>query len=161
MIRHFVIFLLLISARAVVCQDRADFVCELYKLDLSRGSTEESIDRKPFQKFGEYKNYGSMEEERINKFFSVPNTRWYAVISMFTSDESLPRRGSVNWELSFSKTRRRKILASPAYASSESTFNAFDVGRVSTFVKLGKRRMMITLQCEAPQYRQKHPDEVL
>lgn len=161
MARHLVILLLLVSVKAVVCQTKPDFVCELYKIDLPRGSTEDkNIDRKPFQKFGEYKNYGSMEEDRINKYFRVPNTRWYAVVSMFTSDESLPERGSLNWELSFSKSRRRNILASPAYASSESTFNNFDINRVTTIVRLGKRSLMVILQCEAPEYRQKHPDRI-
>lgn len=150
MIRYFGILLLLISVKAVVCQEKPDFACELYKLDIPRRSTDESIQRKPFKKFGEYKNYGSMEEERINKFFRVPNTRWYAVLSMFTSDESLPERGSLNWELSFSKSRRRHILESPAYASSESTFNTFDIDRVTTIVTLGNRRMIVMVECEAP-----------
>lgn len=132
-------------------QEKPDFVCGLYKIDLPRGSTEDkSIDRKPFHKFGEYKNYGSMEEERINKYFKVPKTSWYAVVSMFTSDESLPERGSLNWELSFSRKRRRSILTSPAYAASESTFNTFDINRIYTIVKLDGRRMLVTLQCEAP-----------
>lgn len=139
-----------LAATSIWCQEKPDFECGLYKIDLPKGSTEETFDRKPFQKFGEFKIFGSNEEERINKYFRVPKTRWYAVVSMFTSDESLPERGSLNWELSFSRTPRRSIFKSPAYASSESTYNTFDINRVYTFVTLGTRRMLVMLQCENP-----------
>jgi len=94
-----------------------------------------------------------MEEERIVRFFKLPNTGWFAVASLYTTDESMLSKsgiGSIDTELSFARNRRRNVLTSPALAISETPFKTFDITRVSTLVRLGKRRLFVTMECKAP-----------
>jgi len=118
-----------------------------------RSSNPASIERQELNEFGHFDIEGTMEEEPIIRFFRVPNTRWFAVFRLFTSDESMVSKtgiGSIELELSFARNRRRNILTSPAVASAETPFKTFDVVRVRTVVLLDNHRHLVGVECKAP-----------
>jgi len=106
--------------------------------------------KQPLQEIGRFKVDGTMEEERIIKYFRLPKTKWFVVASLYTTDESMASKsgiGSFFMELSLSGTRKRNIFTSPAFAASETPFITFDVGRVSMIIRAGGHRQMVIMEC--------------
>ena len=147
------ISLIIIASCAATCvAQKPEFSCSMFSLKL-RSSNPASIERQELNEFGHFDIEGTMEEEPIIRFFRVPNTRWFAVFRLFTSDESMVSKtgiGSIELELSFARNRRRNILTSPAVASAETPFKTFDVVRVRTVVLLDNHRHLVGVECKAP-----------
>lgn len=149
-----ILFVAFLSGIPVFAQnaEKPEFECSIYILNINSNDPD-VLDREPARLLAHFTVDGTMEEQRIVKFFKLPHTQWFVVASLYTTDESMLSRsgiGSIDTELSFARRRRRNILASPAVAISETPFKTFDVTRVSTVVRLSKRRLIVTMECKAP-----------
>jgi hypothetical protein len=131
---------------------KTEFVCTIATLNLGSGSPA-AIEKEHVNEIAHFDINETMEEEPILKFFRVPKTRWFAVVRLYTSDESMISKtgiGSIDLELSFSTKRRRNLMTSPANASAETPFKTFDIVRVTTVARLDNRRLLVVLECKAP-----------
>jgi hypothetical protein len=106
--------------------------------------------KQPLKEIGRFKVDGVGEEERINKYFRLPKTKWFVVASLYGTDESMASKSgqeSFFMELSLSRKRKRNIFTSPAFAASETPFSTFDVGRLSMIIRTGGHRQWIIMEC--------------
>ena len=142
-------FVVLMCAAAGFAQGFTKFDCLVATLNLD-SSSPEVIRKRPIKEIGRFKVDGVGEEERISKYFRLPKTRWFIVATLYASDESMASKSGVesfDMELSLARGRKRNIFASPAYASAETPFNTFDIGRVSMIVRAGGHRQLVFMQC--------------
>ena len=146
-----IIGMILIPAQLCSAQKPA-FSCTIGTLNLDSGNPA-TIEKLHVKEIAHFNIDGTMEEEPIIKFFRLPNTRWFAVFRLYTSDESMVTKsgiGSIDLELSFARKRRRNLFTSPANASAETPFKTFDVVRVTTVARLDNHRLLVVLECKAP-----------
>jgi hypothetical protein len=90
------------------------------------------------------------EEERTTKTYRLPNTRLYVIASVWYTDESLASAkgaDSISLELLIGRQPRRDMLRSLTYADAEMPVVGFDVGRVTTSIKTGKRTRVVLMEC--------------
>ena len=145
----FTFLVVLITANTSVAQGFTKFDCSVATLNLDSPNPE-VIKKQPVREIGKFKVDGVGEEERISRYFRLPKTSWFVVASLYASDESMASKSGVesfDMELSLSKSLKRNIFASPAYASAETPFNTFDTGRLSMIVRSGGHRWMVLMQC--------------
>jgi hypothetical protein len=146
-----IIGIILISVESCSAQKPA-FSCAIATLNLDSGNSA-TIGKLHVKEIAHFNIDGTMEEEPIIKFFRLPNTRWFAVFRLYTSDESMVTKsgiGSIDLELSFARKRRRNLFTSPASASAETPFKTFDIVRVTTVARLDTHRLLVVLECKAP-----------
>ena len=145
------LIILLASCSTGVAQ-KPDFQCVITALNLDSDNVE-VIEKQPVIEIGRFDVVGTMEEERIVKFFRFPKANWFVVASIYTTDESMLSKsgvGSIDLELSFARKRRRNLFKSPAVATAETPFQTFDITRVTTIVRLDNHRHAVTMECKAP-----------
>ena len=142
---------ILLCANAGFAQGYTKFDCSVSTGNFD-SPNREVMRNQPLSELGRFKVDGTMEEERIVKYFRLPKTKWFVVASLYTTDESMASKsgiGSFFMELSLSTKRKRNVFTSPAFAASETPFITFDVGRVSMVIKAGGRRQMVIMECIA------------
>lgn len=147
-----VTFLTLLVSSSVGFAQKPRLECAITAFSLNSVNME-AIEKEPVREIGRFNVYETMEEERIIKFFRFPKTSWFVVASLYPTDESMASKsgaGSINLELSFAKRRRRNVFTSPAVAIAETPFQAFDIARVTTVVRLSNHRAVVNLECKAP-----------
>jgi hypothetical protein len=140
---------ILIGANACLAEGFTKFDCSVVTVNLDSPNPE-VIRKKRVKEIGRFKVDSVGEEERLSRYFRLPSTRWFVVATLYGTDESMASKSgaeSFDMDLSLSVRRKRDILASPAYASSETPFNTFDIGRVSMIVRVGGYREMIIMEC--------------
>jgi len=140
---------ILMGANACLAQGFTKFDCSVVTVNLDSPNPE-VIREKPVKEIGRFKVDGVGEEERLSRYFRLPSTRWFVVATLYGTDESMTSKSgpeSIDMDLSLSMKRKRNIIASPAYASSETPLNTFDIGRVSMIVRVGGHREMIIMEC--------------
>jgi hypothetical protein len=143
--------LVLLSTASCFAQ-KPEFTCTIGTLNVGSGSTA-AIEKEHVDEIAHFDINETMEEEPVLKYFRVPKTRWFAVVRLYTSDDSMVSKsgiGSIDLELSFARKRRRNLMTSPANASAETPFKTFDVVRVTTLARLDSRRLLVVLECKAP-----------
>lgn len=139
----------LICASPGFAQGFTKFDCSVATLNLD-SSKPEVIRTQTFREIGKLKVDGVGEEERISKYFRLPKTKWLVVATLYSTDESMASKSgadSFDMELSLARRRKRNVFTSPAYASSETPFNTFDIGRVSMIIRAGDHRQLIIMEC--------------
>jgi hypothetical protein len=140
---------ILIWASVNFAQGFTKFDCLVATLNLD-SPNREVIRKQRVKELGRFKLDGVGEEERITKYYRLPRTKWFIVASLWGSDESMASKSgveSLDMELSLARGRKRNIFTSPAYASSETPFNTFDIGRISMIVREGGHRQLVFMQC--------------
>ena len=145
-------FLICLASCSTGLAQKPDFQCVITALNLDSANVE-VIEKQPVREIGRFDVQGTMEEERIIKFFRFPKTNWFVVASLYTTDESMLSKsgvGSIDLELSFARKRRRNLFKSPAVATAETPIQTFDIDRVTTVVRLDNHRHAVTLECKAP-----------
>jgi hypothetical protein len=143
--------IILVCASGSSAQGVTKFDCIVATLEIV-SLHPEVIRRQPVKEIGRFKVDGIGEEETISKYFRLPKTKWFVVATLYSTDESLASKSgadSFDMELSLSTRRKRNIFASPAYASAETPFNIFDVGRVSMITRAGGHRQMVIMECRS------------
>ena len=141
--------LILIGANACLAKGFTKFDCSVVTLNLD-STNPEVIGKQQVKEIGKFKVDRVGEEERISRYFRLPSTRWFVVATLYGTDESMASKSgpeSFEMELSLAKRRKRNIFTSPSYASSETPFNTFDIGRVSMIVRVGGHREMVIMEC--------------
>ena len=143
--------IMLVSAGVVVGQGTSKLDCELATLNLD-STNPDVIRAKPVRSLGRFKVDNPGEEERLTKFFRLPNSNWFIVASLYSTDESMPSKSgadSLDMELSLARNRRRDIFTSPIYAVAEFPYGTLDIGRVGMIVRVGKHRELVSMECIA------------
>jgi len=143
---------LMLLFSGLCCAQKPEFSCTIATLNLDSGNSA-TIEKQHVSEIAHFNVNETMEEEPIIKFFRLPNTRWFAVFRLYTSDESMVSKsgiGSIDLELSFARKRRRNILTSPASASAETPFKIFDTVRVTAVARLDNHRRLVVAECKAP-----------
>jgi hypothetical protein len=90
------------------------------------------------------------EEELTTRTYRLPNTKLFVIASVWYTDESLASTkgaDSISLQLMIAKRPTRNVLRSLVYADAEVPVVGFDVGRVTTFVKTGKRTRIVIMEC--------------
>jgi hypothetical protein len=139
------------SVGLVFSQGTSKLDCELATLNLDSPNPD-VIRTKLVRRFGRFKIDNPGEEERITKFFRLPNSNWFVVASLYSTDESMPSKSgadSLDMEMSLARKRRRNIFTSPVYAFAEFPYWTLDIGRVGMIVRVGKHRELVTMECIA------------
>jgi hypothetical protein len=143
--------LVLAFASPTLAQHTSKLDCVLATLNLDSPNPE-TIRKQPVKQFAGFQVDNPGEEERITKFFRLPNSKWFVVASLYSTDESMPSNSgadSLSMELSLAKRRRRNIFISPAYASAELPYGNLDIGRVDMIFRTAKHRTLVAMQCKA------------
>src|SRR5437868_4168391 len=90
---------------------KPEFECAIFVLNADSNNSD-VIDKQTDKLLARFTVNETMEEERIIKFFRLPNSPWFVVASLYTTDESMLSKsgiGSIDTELSFARRRRRNI----------------------------------------------------
>lgn len=90
------------------------------------------------------------EEELTTRTYRLPNTKLFVIASVWYTDESLASTkgaDSVSLQLMIARRPARDVLRSLVYADAEVPVVGFDVARVTTFVKTGKRTQVLIMEC--------------
>jgi hypothetical protein len=93
------------------------------------------------------------EEELTTRVYRLPRTKLFVIASIFYTDESMASdRGndSISMSLAISTKPKRDVLNSLSYSDAEAPEEGFDVGRVTTMYKAGRRVFMIVMECRKP-----------
>ena len=150
--KHLLLLVLILAWTNVgLGQGTSKLVCALATLNLN-SSNPATIRKQSVRQIARFKVDNPGEEERINKFFRLPNSNWFVVASLYSTDESMPSKSgadSLDMELSLAKNRKRNIFISPVYAAAEFPYGTLDIGRVSMIVRFAKHRQLVTMECIA------------
>lgn len=90
------------------------------------------------------------EEIDTTKIYRLLDTKLFVIANAFYTDESLASEqgnDSISIQLAVSAERKRDVLRSLIYADAEMPLNSFDVGRVTTMLKTGRRTFFISMEC--------------
>ena len=145
------ISLILFCTNSGFGQGTSQLDCAIATLSLDSPNPE-IIRKQPVKQIGHFKVGNPGEEERITRFVKLPQSRWFVVASVYSTDESMPSKSgadSIDLELSLAKKRKRAIFNSPSYASAEIPYGTLDVGRVSMIVHSDRHRQLVVMECKA------------
>lgn len=137
--KHSLLLVLTLSwATVSLAQGTSKLHCALATLNLN-SSNPVTIRKQSVKQIARFKVDNPGEEERITKFFRLPNSNWFLVASLYSTDESMPSKSGadpLDMELSLAKSRKRNIFISPVYAAAEFPYRTLDIGRVSMIAPL-------------------------
>ena len=122
--------------------------CEVFAIDVTGKKLSQWRRLEP-QKLGVF-DTKIAEEELTTKIYPLPKTKLFVVASVWYTDESMAsKRGadSISLQLFVSTKPKRDLLNSLAYSDAEMPLNAFDVGRVTTMAKTGRRTFLLMMEC--------------
>jgi hypothetical protein len=156
MIKAFIIAAMLLTCCA--CDVMAQHImyadrCNVSVMDVTGIKTSDlENDTAPKRGFKELGTFDTVvhEEELTTKSFRLPNTKLYIVASAWYTDESMAggnSRDSISLQLTISPTAKRDILSGLQFAEAEVPSKNFEVARVTTIYKLGRRSFYIVMEC--------------
>jgi hypothetical protein len=123
--------------------------CEVSAADISHLSSEDEDEGIFLKIIGRFETVIS-EEELTTRTYPLPGTDLFVIPSVFYTDEVMGTERSLDsasLRLEISRRPKSDYYRSLQFASSEVMLDSFDLARVTTIFRRGRRAFMVVMEC--------------